>query len=437
MNANALLKRIRKNIGCESFSTSKLCLIDHFISTGIPALNRIMTGSIYRGVPSGRITIMAGVSQSGKTRVAAQTASHALTDNKYDVIFYGDSEGGGMKSMFESAGCDSSKIEHVPLENVEDATVKLLNILNEIKGERLAYNEKMSPKFERLEELKEKLAKGGKRAEGVDIEISDLQSEIDTEPVFKALILVDSLGALVPNKMYNDADKGKQVSDMGSRARLINNMTKACTMPALISNTPIIFINHTYANPAEMYAGKINNQSGGQGLQLMSSITVQCDKKQEKAEDTKLDTYYKGSFLRFFTTKNRIIKPFYETEAFIDFSRGVHKYEGLLEAAIKYGFILDNTVKNGYYLVPSWSDSDLIRKDDIYLDEFSAAWETFINKMDEKSIADMSYSNAAEQAAANAMIDQEEAKVMTDSISTQHPDETLKSDTVGGLIPSI
>ena len=63
MSANSLLKKIRKNIGCESFETSPLCKVDHYISTGVMSLNRIITGSIYRGIPSGRVTILVGKSQ--------------------------------------------------------------------------------------------------------------------------------------------------------------------------------------------------------------------------------------------------------------------------------------------------------------------------------------------------------------------------------------
>ncbi len=436
MSASSLLKRIRKNIGCESFSTSKLCEVDNFISTGIYCLNRIMTGSIHKGIPSGRITILAGESQAGKTRIAAQAAKQALDDG-YDCIFYGDSEGGGMKSMFESAGCDPNKIEHIPLENIEDATVKLLSILNEIKGERNMVKEKLAPKKIKLEELKEKFAKGGKRAEGLDKEIAELEAEIKDEKFFKGLIILDSLGALVPNKVYTDADKGKQVSDMGSRAKLINTLTKACTMPALLSNTPIIFINHTYSDPSNMYAGKIKNQSGGTGLQLMSSLTIQCEKKQEKAEDTHLDTYYKGSFLRFFVTKNRIIKPFYECEAFIDFSKGVHKYQGLLEPAIKYGFILDNAVKNGYYTIPTWENgSTLIRKDDIYKPEYDEAWETFIQLFDEKSKADMAYSSEAEITRMNDHFDRIESEIESDTTSEESSANQIEVDGIQ-IKPSI
>ena len=349
---------------------------------------------------------------SGKTKIAAQIASNALKLHNYDAIFYGDSEGGGMQSMFASANCDLSKIEHVPLLNVEDATVKLLSILNMIKEERDIVKEKLAPKYIKLEELKEKLTKGGKRAEGIDKDILELEGEINDTPYFRGMIIVDSLGALVTNKVYTDADKGKQVSDMGSRARLVNTLTKACTMPALVANVPIIYINHTYDNPGEMYAGKIKNQSGGSGVQLMSSITIQCDTKQEKAEDTHLDTYYAGSFLRFFVTKNRLIKPFYETEAFIDFSKGVHKYQGLLDPALKYGFILDNTVKNGYYTIPTWGDgATLIRKDDIFKPEFSEAWDTFIGLFDEKSAKDMAYSSESEAAAMNAKFEAEEKSV--------------------------
>jgi hypothetical protein len=173
-----------------------------------------------------------------------------------------------------------------------------------------------------------------------------------------------------------------------------NNLVKGCTIPALISDASIIFINHVYADPSAMYASKIKTQSGGKGLQYVSSITIQCDRRVEKSEGEE-DTYYKGSNLKFFCTKNRLIKPFYETEVYIDFNKGIGKYNGLLEPAIQYGFIKDEGVKNGYYIIPSWvgHEDELIKKTNIFNEEYDDAWKSFLNDFNEKSKADMLYSS--------------------------------------------
>lgn len=351
MSIKTLLNRIRKNTGSISFEESKIGGISGYISTGSYALNRIISGDIHKGIPNGRVIIFGGESQSGKSLIAAEIASQALNKEKFDLIIYGDSEGGGLREFFQSRGCDLNKIEHIPLESVEDATVKILSTYQALKEEKL------------------------------------------NNPDFKALFIVDSLGGLVASKLLTDAEKGKQAQDMGLRAKLINNLVKGCTMPALLSDCSIIFINHIYQDPSSLFASKIKNQSGGLGIQYMSSITIQSDKvlqKPENKEKDEIDTFYKGTKLKFFTTKNRIVKPFYESYVFIDFDKGISKYDGLLEPAIKLGFIEEG--KQGYYIIPSWNPDKPIRKTKIFDEKYEEAWESFLEKFNEKSKEEMQYS---------------------------------------------
>ena len=46
----------------KSFTESKYGDINNWISTGSYALNRIISGSIYKGIPSGRVIILGGES---------------------------------------------------------------------------------------------------------------------------------------------------------------------------------------------------------------------------------------------------------------------------------------------------------------------------------------------------------------------------------------
>ena len=389
------MKNIRSTTGSVSFADSKLGMINRYINTGSFALNRIISGDIHNGIPCGRVIIISGESASGKSLIAAEISSNALKDD-FDMIFYFDSEGGGLNSFFVSRGCDLTKIEHIPVENIEDATVKILATYDAIKTEKKA-NEN-----------------------------------------FKALCVLDSVGGLVGNKLIKDAaEKGKQVSDMGGSAKLKNALVKGCTMPALITDVPIIFINHVYDDPSAMWAGKIKSQGGGKGLQYMSSITLQCDKlfeKPEGDEKEEMETFYKGNRLKIFCTKNRMIKPFYETTVFVDFDRGIGKYDGLLEPAIKYGFVIDGADKAdkeevdestltkkelkalkenkekkdkaGYYRIPSWNNDKLIKKTKIFDAEYDAAWLSFLDKFNEVSKKDMNYSSKIEAEEYNKVVEE-------------------------------
>ena len=346
---NGLLNKIRKRTNSTNISESKGGSVTDWISTGSYALNRICSGSVYKGIPAGRVVIFAGPSSSGKSLMSAEIAANALNHNEYDLIFYFDSEGGGMKEFFQSRGCDPEKIEHILLDSVEDATIQILNVYSEI-----------------LEHKKD-------------------------NPDFKALAIVDSVGALVPSKLINDAAKGKQAQDMGARAKLVNNLVKGCTIPALKTDMSIIFVNHTYDDPAALFNSKIKQQGGGKGLMYQCSLNIQTASKLEKSEDKDEEGFYSGNVLKFFTVKNRYAQPFKEAEVHIDFRKGALKYHGLLEVAVAYGFIEQN---GAYYKVPSYSDKQLRRKAILDSEESDAIWATFLDDLDKKSQDELRYSSA-------------------------------------------
>ena len=96
---------------------------------------------------------------------------------------------------------------------------------------------------------------------------------------------------------------------------------------------------------------------------------------------------YKGNRIRAFCVKNRVVKPCYEATMFIDFNNGIAKYDGLIEDAVKYGYIQE--VRGGYF-VPSYSDKRVSYKE---LVSNSEIWDTFINKFNEESVEKMKYSS--------------------------------------------
>ena len=344
------LTELRKTTGSVSFEQSKYGEPEHYINTGSFALNRICSGDLYLGIPAGRTVILFGPTGVGKTLIALKIAANALTENKYDIILYFDSEGGAPKEMISNLGCDPSKVEQILIDTVEDATVKILSAYQSILAEQ------------------------------------------EKNPKFRALLIVDSLGALVASKLYSDIDKGDQKHDQGNRARLINAMVKGCTIPSIKSNCSIIFLNHVYDCPAQMHPTKIKEQSGGQGLQYMASLSIQCTRKLEKSGDSKSEEFYNGTTLRFFTTKNRIVRPFIETEIFVDFSKGIcNPYDGLMDLCLKYGLF----IQDGHSLsIPLYSTDKKFKKKEVY--RTKEIWDKILPVLNEKSKADLKYSVIAD-----------------------------------------
>jgi len=371
MATSNFLKKIRKKTGSTSFKDSKYAEPSHYINTGDYALNRIISGDVHNGIPAGRVIILAGETGTLKTVQAIKLAVNALNENKYDVVFYFDSEGGAPREMVISMGGDPAMIEHVIVDSVEDATIKILTTYQEI--------------------LKEK----------------------ETNPKFKALLIMDSIGATLTEKINRDIEKNQLKSDMGNAAKLIGTMVRGCTIPALKSDSSIIFINHIYEDPAAMYERKIKNQSGGLRLQYMSTVTIQCNKKLEKPEAVKTkikkideggekkitkiknkeEAFYSGSVMKFFTVKNRLCRQFIETEVYVDFKKGfgVKKYMGLIDPAIKYGIITNE--KQGYLQIPSVNDKSYRRSQLEGGTKADEIWAKILDEFNEKSKEDLKYSS--------------------------------------------
>ena len=93
------LKDLRETTDSSNFSESTIGDTVEMISTGSYALNRIISGDFFKGIPNNRVVILGGASQSGKSLIAAIIMANALKDNKFDNIFLFDAEGGFSKDL--------------------------------------------------------------------------------------------------------------------------------------------------------------------------------------------------------------------------------------------------------------------------------------------------------------------------------------------------
>lgn len=322
-----------------------------WIDTGCYSLNAIMSGSLKKGIPLGRIVTFAGPEACGKSFIIVSSLVQAQKMGLVPVIF--DSESAITSQFIKNLGGDPSKFKYVPIDTVENCRNQIMLILN-------------------------KLIEGGEEMKG------------------KCIIAVDSLGNLSSAKELGDAEKDKASMDMGMRARAVKSLFRAITYRAALAQVPILFSNHTYEDPSALYPSLIKNQGGGSGPLYMSTIMVQLAKKIDKIENEEEDTStlakkYNGITVRALTTKNRFVPPFLESEFSINFSTGLDKYSGLLDICLKTGVVVNKGAtyedwsgnKLGYY--KNW-------KDDINL------WETkLLPELENRLIKDVSFSSLLQQ----------------------------------------
>jgi recombination protein RecA len=279
-----------------------LSTVTEWIDTGSYALNAIISGSLYGGIPLGRLTGFIGPESCGKTLMANKIMANAQKKGMH--VAYFDTEGALDEATAARLGCDPSKIKHAPSEITEDCRNQIVKLLENI---------------------------------------------VELNMQGKVLVVIDSVGNLITAQEKGKIDEGAVTKDMGNRAQSLKSMMRAITHAAKKAKCPVIFTNHIYEDPSQLHPSAIKKQAGGSGPLYMASVIVQMAKKTERSEDSKnkdsndsttlLSKGINGLTLRALTTKNRFVTPFLEIEMYLNFRTGLNKYSGLLEMAEGYGVI--------------------------------------------------------------------------------------------------
>ena len=269
-----------------------LSTADDWIDTGSYALNAIISGSLYKGIPGGRITGFAGPSMAGKTLIMNKIMANAQKKGYIPVIW--DSEVAVDKRSAEGAGMDTSRVKYYPVETIEDCRNQMCAFLdNVIKADN---------------------------------------------PDLKFIIAIDSLGNLASAKEIKDTAAGKDAADVGQRAKAIKSMMRTLTYKAAKAKVPVLFSNHVYEG-MEMFPTLVKSQSGGKGPIYLASVLVQLSTKNEKASDNPNEQSVaiahniSGVTLGAMTVKNRFVPSYLKTELYLNFKSGLDKYAGLFEIA--------------------------------------------------------------------------------------------------------
>ena len=313
----AFAKLQKLNSNATTLEKNTLSNVTEWIDTGCLVLNSILSGSLYGGVPKGRITIFAGDSGCGKTFILNKILAHAQQKGMVPVIF--DTEVAVENEGAENVGLDTSNVKYVPVDTVESCRNQIMAFLDEVEKEPELHG--------------------------------------------KFIISIDSLGNLASEKEINDAGANKGAMDMGLRAKQLKSMMRIITYKAAVTGTTVIASNHTYADPGALHPTLVKQQAGGSGPVYMASILVQMAAKKEKTDagNTNDEAFtesrnYSGVTLRMLTVKNRFIPAFLQGEAYLNFKTGLEKYSGLKDIAVSHGIIQQNgstysmgEKKLGYY----------------------------------------------------------------------------------------
>ncbi len=276
------LKSIVKEIG-DDYTTlaSDISENEQFIDTGSLVFNGLVSGSIFGGVSSKRITAIAGESSTGKTFFSLAVVKNFLDTNPDAYCLYFDTESAISKSLLESRGID----------------LKRLVVINVVT----------------IEEFRSKALKA------VDIY---LNSPIEERK--PCMFVLDSLGMLSTEKEITDALNEKQVRDM-TKSQLVKGAFRMLTLKLGQANIPLIVTNHTYDVIGSYVPTK--EMGGGSGLKYAASTIIYLSKKKEKDQKEVV-----GNIIKAKTAKSRLSKENKEVEIRLYYDeRGLDRYYGLLE----------------------------------------------------------------------------------------------------------
>ena len=260
--------------------------VDTFIDTGSYHFNALLSGSIHGGIPSNKITAIAGESATGKTFFVLGMCKTFLDNNPDAGVIYFESESALTKQLIEDRGIDSERMVIMPVTTVQEFRTQALTVLD-------------------------------KYAE---------QNEADRKPI---LLVLDSLGMLSTTKEVEDTADGKETRDM-TRAQVLKAAFRVLTLKLGRTKVPMVITNHTYDVVGAYIPMK--EMGGGSGLKYAASTIVYLSKKKEK-EGTEVI----GNIIHCKTQKSRLSKENMMIDVRLRYETGLDKYYGLLDLATKYG----------------------------------------------------------------------------------------------------
>ena len=276
------LKDIVKEIGDDY--TKLAADIDEsesYVDTGSFIFNGLVSGSIFGGVSSNKITAIAGESSTGKTFFSLAVVKNFLDSNPDAYCLYFDTESAITKSLLEDRGVDTSRLVVVNVVTIEQFRSKALKAV-------------------------------------------DIYLKTKTEDRKPCMFVLDSLGMLSTEKEINDALEDKQVRDM-TKSQLVKGAFRMLTLKLGQANIPMIVTNHTYDVIGAYVPTK--EMGGGSGLKYASSTIIYLTKKKEKDGKDVI-----GNLIKAKTAKSRLSKENKDVTVRLFYDdRGLDKYYGLLD----------------------------------------------------------------------------------------------------------
>ena len=276
-----------------------------WINTGNYTLNYLISGSFNKGIPLGKVSILAGESGSGKSLISANVIKNAQDQGIFVILI--DTENALDEEWLRAFDVDTSeeKILKLNMAMIDDVAKTITEF---IKGYK----------------------------------------EIPEEDRPEILFVIDSLGMLLVEAQVSQFERGELKGDFGHKPKALKALITNCVNMFGNLGIGMLATNHTYASQNMFSPDDV--VSGGSGPIFAASIVVTMKKgKLKEDEDGDKTSRVNGIRSMCSITKTRYNKPFESTELKIPYKGGLEKYSGLFELFEKTGIITKDG--NRYYYI--------------------------------------------------------------------------------------
>ena len=286
----------------------------YWYSTGNYVLNRIISGSFYKGIPQGRITNLAGSSGAGKSFLGANLVRAAQEAGAFILVV--DSENALDDEFMQKIGVDTtSDYKYVEVTTIPQVIAVVSAF---IKGYRKQVGE-----------------------------------DINAPQVF---ILLDSLDMLMTGTELENYAKGDQKGDQGQRNKQLKAMLRNFVQDIKKLNVAMVVTSQVYKN---------QDVTNGEGIWIVSDAVKYAASqiillsKLKLKDDSGKAGQFSGIRMKCEGYKTRFTQPFQNITIEVPYSTGMDPLSGLVDAATALGVI----EKKGAYLTITGSGENWYARD--------------------------------------------------------------------------
>lgn len=278
------IKKAVKGAHVSVLSESDIAVNRFWIETPALDLNRILSGSLFKGIQSRNLLALVGPEHSMKSSMMVLCMAAAQKQGKKCIII--DTEGGVNDEFCRRWGL-----------NPDETLYIYTPWIHEVKS--------------------------------VIAQIKETGEE-------DWVIGIDSVGGLDRYKSQVDALAGEPKADQGLLQKEIRGVLKLLLNICIGQNSIGIVNGHLYGKPSSVPMP--DQIGGGKAMKLFPSILVTL-KKEIMHETSAKTSPVIGNKITATTVKNRIYPPYQKATVMLDYKNGLNELGGIMELAIEAGLV--------------------------------------------------------------------------------------------------